>query len=262
MPEGTEAEQRSLNLSSVQHSAAGDTVSHEDDVGIQLPMDAENSHEPVDVPPDFEQDPIKLSCYMTVLDRLAWYGGRLTGFDQSLNVFGFYPSWELLLSFLFVATTLAVMGVIESYTFAKHLDSAIGIFIPAFGASSTVVFAVPKAPIAQPRSVILSHVSAALIGVALANAFAGVDHQPFGYHCAAAIGVGLHLALTQTTNILHPPASATVVTAAVHPLWGRFHDRGFLFVVAPVLLGSLCVVLFAGLLNNLVPSRSPYPQYW
>lgn len=62
------------------------------------------------------------------------------------------------------------MGLIEHYGFHPLINQTLHIFIPAFGASSTVVFAVPKAPIAQPRAVFLSHIFAAFIGVCLANA--------------------------------------------------------------------------------------------
>lgn len=191
-----------------------------------------------------------------------WYLSRLRGSDQSLDVYGFYPSWDVLIAFVFTATTLVILGLIEYYAFYPLVNHTLSAFIPAFGATCTVVYSVPEAPIAQPRNVIISHVSAAIIGVALTNAFQSVKEQPFGQHCAGAIGVGLHLVFMIFTNTLHPPASATVISAATATLNTYYKDQGFLFVIAPVLLDALITTVVAVLLNNLILSRAPYPQYW
>lgn len=192
----------------------------------------------------------------------SWYWRRLTGFDQSLDVYGFYPSWDQLIAFVFVCVTLVLMGLIEHYGFYPLVNHSLSAFLPAFGATCTVVFAVPKAPIAQPRNVIVAHVTAAIIGIALTNAFRPVRKQPFGQHCAGAIGVALHLVLMMFTNTMHPPASATVISAATSTINAYYKDEGFLFVITPVLFGAVFTSVCAWLLNNLVPSRSPYPQYW
>ncbi|KAG5493778.1 hypothetical protein JKF63_01610 [Porcisia hertigi] len=192
----------------------------------------------------------------------AWYWSRLSGFNQSLDVYGFSPSWDQLIAFMFICFTLIVLGLIEHYGIHPLLNNTLSIFLPALGASCTVVYAVPKAPIAQPRNVIVAHVTAAIIGIALTNAFRSVKQQPFGQYCAGALGVALHLVLMIFTNTLHPPASATVISAANVRINAYYDDQGFLFVVTPVLFGALFTVICAWFLNNLVPSRSPYPQYW
>ncbi|EPY35282.1 HPP family protein [Strigomonas culicis] len=159
---------------------------------------------------------------------------------------------------------MVVLALVDHYGFYHLAGHSVAVFLPALGATCTVIYAVPKAPIAQPRCVIFSHVSAAVIGTALTHAFRSVSHppQPFGSHCAGALGVAIHLALMIVTNTLHPPASATVISAAVQTLNAYYQDGGFLFVVTPCLLGPLIVVVMAIVLNNLVPSRSPYPQFW
>ncbi|KPI87663.1 hypothetical protein ABL78_3261 [Leptomonas seymouri] len=191
-----------------------------------------------------------------------WYWGRVLGFDQSLNVYGFYFSRDQLIAFVFTVLTLVVLGLIEHYGIHPLINHQLTVFIPAFGASCTVVFAVPKAPIAQPRNVIISHVSAAIIGASLTHAFHSVKEQPFGHNSAGAIGVALHLVFMMFTNTMHPPASATVISAATATINSYYKDEGFLFVVSPILFGSVFVSFFSWLLNNLVASRSPYPQYW
>lgn len=191
-----------------------------------------------------------------------WYLRRLVGFDQSRDIFGFFPSWDQGIAFLFTCLTLVVFALIDHYGFRRLGNGTISAFIPAFGASCTVVYGVPKAPIAQPRNVIFAHVSAAIIGAALTNAFRGVSEQPFGQHCAGAIGVGLHLMLMMVTNTIHPPASATVISAATNPINAYYKDEGFFFCLTPVLFGCVVIVVMAWLLNNIFEERGPYPQYW
>ncbi|KAG5468099.1 hypothetical protein LSCM1_02068 [Leishmania martiniquensis] len=207
-----------------------------------------------------EKEPLRRRPLVSRL--LGWYWRRLTGCNQSLSVYGIYPSWDQLIAFTFTCLTLILLGLVEHYGIYPLLNHTLSVFFPAIGASCTLVYAAPKSPMAQPRNIIVSHVTAAIIGTALANAFRTVKEQPFGQHCAGALGVALHLVLMMLTNTMHPPASATVITAATAKINAYYHDEGFLFVICPVLFGAVFTTVCAWLLNNLVPSRSPYPQYW
>lgn len=191
-----------------------------------------------------------------------WYWRRLTGFDQSLDAYTFSPNWDQLIGLIFTAITLVVLGIIQNYVFTPLINGSLNIFLPAFGATCTCLFAVPKLPISQPRNVLISYVSAGVIGISVVNAFINLSKQPYGIHLAGAIGVGLHQIFMVFTGTLHPPASATVVSAVEASFQTYFQDRGYLFCVTPCITGSIVVILMAILLNNLVPSRSPYPQYW
>lgn len=191
-----------------------------------------------------------------------WYWRRLTGWDQSLNVYGFKPHYDQLIALLFTATTLVVLGLVQHYVFTPLVDGTLAIFIPALGATCTCLYAVPKLPISQPRNILIAHVSAGVIGISLVNIFLYVPEQPYGANLAGAVGVGLHQLFMIFTNTLHPPASATVVSAVQASYQTYFLDRGFLFCLTPCATGSLVVIIMAILLNNLVPSRSPYPVYW
>lgn len=191
-----------------------------------------------------------------------WYWTRLTGIDQSLDAYTFAPCWDQLIGLLFTLTTLVVLGLIQNYAFTPLINGSLNIFIPAFGATCTCLFAVPKLPISQPRNVLISYVSAGVIGITVVNAFVSMSEQPYGNHLAGAIGVGLHQIFMVYTGTLHPPASATVVSAVEASFQTYFQDRGYLFCVTPCISGSIVVILMAIMLNNLVPSRSPYPQYW
>eukprot|EP00796_Vickermania_ingenoplastis_P006313 gene6313-4543_t len=191
-----------------------------------------------------------------------WYWKRLTGLDQSLNVYFFKPHYDQLIALLFTATTLVVLGLIQYYVFTPLINGSLNIFLPAFGATCTCLFAVPKLPIAQPRNVLIAHFSAGVIGISCVNILRYAPEQPYGTNIAGAIGVGLHQLFMIYTNTLHPPASATVVSAVQASYQTYYQDRGFLFCVTPCLSGSVVVLVCAIILNNLVPSRSPYPVYW
>ncbi|ORC93234.1 HPP family protein [Trypanosoma theileri] len=190
-----------------------------------------------------------------------WYWSRFNGYDQSKSVYGFYPSWDLVVTFLFVCITMIMFSLIEFYAFHPFMKN-LKIFIPAFGASTTVVFCAPLSPSAQPRSLFCSHIAAAIIGVSLSNIFQFVPNESFGFKCAGAVAVGVHLVFMSLTNTMHPPASATCVTAALNPLNTYYNDHGFLFVVFPVISGCVLLFLCAWLMNNLLERRSPYPKYW
>ncbi|KAG5468504.1 hypothetical protein CUR178_01336 [Leishmania enriettii] len=244
---GAEELQDHADASQAVHASDSDLAKKETSAGEMA--DTKGEEEPV-------RRRLSVSCF------LGWYWSRLTGYDQSLNAYGIYPSWDQLIALTFTCFTLILLGLMEHYGIHPLLNHTLSVFFPAIGSSCTIVYAVPKAPMAQPRNIIVAHVTAAIIGTALANAFRTVKEQPFGRHCASALGVGLHLVLMMLTNTMHPPASATVITAATAKMNAYYHDEGFLFVVCPVLFGSVFTTLCACLLNNLVPSRSPYPQYW
>lgn len=191
-----------------------------------------------------------------------WYWKRLTGSDQSLNAYTFSFNWDQLIAFVFTVFTLVIFAIVQNYLFTPLINGSLNIFIPAFGATCTCLFSVPKLPISQPRNVLIAYVSAGVIGTTLLNALIYLPEQPYGVHLAGAIGVGLHQIFMVFTDTLHPPASATVVSAVEASFQTYYHDRGYLFCVTPCISGSILVILMAILLNNLVPSRSPYPQYW
>ncbi|EKG04545.1 hypothetical protein TCSYLVIO_004396 [Trypanosoma cruzi] len=190
-----------------------------------------------------------------------WYWSRLTGYDQSKSVYGFFPSWDLLITFVFICVSMLVMALIEFYFLHKYAIHLI-LFIPTFGASATILFAVPGAHLAQPRALFFSHISAAILGVSAVNVFQFVPEKTFGLKCVAALVVGVHLVLMCLTNTAHPPASGTCISAVLAPLNGYYHDQGYLFVVFPVLAGCILLFLCSWILNNMLESRSPYPKYW
>lgn len=69
------------------------------------------------------------------------------------------------------------------------------------------------------------------------------------------MAVGLAIAAGQWLRCLHPPAGAVA-------LLGVLLHASLLFVLTPVLSGSILLVLIAFLFHRLIPATGPYPHHW
>jgi CBS-domain-containing membrane protein len=152
----------------------------------------------------------------------------------------FAPS-HVLASWLGGLLAIAVLGLLS-------LWSGYGLVVAPFGASSVLLFGHPESPLAQPRNLVLGNTLAALIAV-LCVALLG--HTPW----AMGLAVGLAIAVGQQLRCLHPPAGAVA-------LLGVLLDAHPLFVLTPVLTGSLLLVLIAVVFHRLVPATGAYPHHW
>jgi CBS-domain-containing membrane protein len=131
------------------------------------------------------------------------------------------------------------IGSVGAFTAYAHAP-----FIMApFGASCVLLFSVPASPLSQPANVIGGHVVATLVGLLLRLVL------PDAWW-AAALAVGLAIALMAALRVTHPPAGADplVVFAA---------DPGFAFLIMPVLAGACVLVAIATLFHR--ASRTVYP---
>ncbi|WP_434778943.1 HPP family protein [Neisseria sp. Ec49-e6-T10] len=143
----------------------------------------------------------------------------------------------------FVGGTLGILVLL----IVTQSHGTLAIMAP-FGATCVLLFALPKAPLAQPRSVIGGHFVSALIGLVMINTFGD------GVWCIA-IAVGLAIAAMQALRVVHAPAGANPILI----IMSGIHDYSFLFT--PVLLGSILLVLVALIVNNFgVGNR--WPSYW
>jgi CBS domain-containing membrane protein len=123
------------------------------------------------------------------------------------------------------------------------------LLVTPIGASAVLVFAVPASPLAQPRAVIGGNVLAALVGVACGVAFS----EPL---LAAAIAVGLAIAVMAVCGCLHPPGGAMALGAAIAA--SSSNPLGYDYALAPVGLCSLLLVL-AGVAYGRVSGHA-YPH--
>ncbi|WP_392564144.1 HPP family protein [Orbus wheelerorum] len=117
-----------------------------------------------------------------------------------------------------------------------------------FGATCVLLFAVPNAPLSQPRSVIGGHFISALVGLLFINIFG--DGMIF-----IALAVGVSVALMQILRVVHAPAGANPILIFLSGI----HD--YTFLLTPVLSGAVVLVLIALVVNN-IGSRSIWPCYW
>lgn len=115
------------------------------------------------------------------------------------------------------------------------------------GATSVLVFGVPHSPLAQPRNVIGGNFIGALVAVVLMQFF---DSEPW----VMALSVSTTILLMKLTRTVHPPSGAVALVGVMSRVsWD--------FLLAPVLLGSVVIVLWTFVFNNITPERS-YPRHW
>lgn len=117
-----------------------------------------------------------------------------------------------------------------------------------FGATCVLLFALPKSPLAQPRSIIGGHFISALTGLVVINLLG--DGMIF-----IALSVGISIALMQLLRVVHAPAGANPILI----IMSRTHDYWFLFT--PVLSGAVLLVIVALIVNNIGAGVS-WPNYW
>lgn len=107
------------------------------------------------------------------------------------------------------------------------------LLIPPFGASCVLVFGVPASPFAHARNVVGGHFVSAAFGLLAVGLFGSGA-------LGIAVGVGFAIASMIATDTVHPPAGANpIVVAILNPGWS--------FLLAPVLIGSLAIVILGAL---------------
>jgi len=148
----------------------------------------------------------------------------------------------------------AVLGIALLTLCAQWLDGTDRVLvIGSMGASAVLLFGAIRSPLAQPRNVLGGHFLSALVGVSV--------WQVLGYWpiLAAALAVGLAIALMHLTRTLHPPGGATALVAVIGS--DRIHAMGYWYAVYPGLVAPAVLLLVALLVNNLASRRS-YPEFW
>ena len=148
-------------------------------------------------------------------------------------------------AFMGAAFGILVTALVSSFL----VDTAIPAtwLVAPMGASAVLVFAVPASPMAQPWAVLGGNTISALAGITCAS-YIGDPAW------AAAIGVGLAIALMFSLRCLHPPGGATALLAVI------LHATSYRFALFPVLVNSLLLVSAGVLYNNLTGRAYPHAQ--
>ncbi|NVD42338.1 HPP family protein [Ensifer sp. HO-A22] len=134
-------------------------------------------------------------------------------------------------------------------TLALGADANLPLLIAPMGASAVLLFAAPSSPLAQPWSILGGNIVASVIGVTSAL----LIPEPV---IAAAVAVGLAIAIMLLLGCLHPPSGAVALTAVLGGT--SIHEAGYWFVLSPVAINSALILVVALLFNNATGRRYPH----
>jgi len=133
---------------------------------------------------------------------------------------------------IFSSSIIAGIGsFIAIFTLASLSELTVeGLWLMApFGATTVLVFGLPKSPLAHPKNVILGHLLTAIVGLCFVSLSI---IEPWTMALATGLGVSLML----ITNTTHPPAGA-------NPLLIIMTQQDWPFLFNPVLVGTILIVL-------------------
>ncbi|KAG8340088.1 hypothetical protein TRVL_09082 [Trypanosoma vivax] len=168
-----------------------------------------------------------------------------------------YLSLDLVPSALLSTGIMLLLSALDEFVLSYH---GLTLLLPSFGASCTLAVCLTTATGAQPRTLLCTHLFAALLSLSLSHAMLPLP-QPLGRLLSSTVVVSIITPLFDILGCVQPSSSATAVLAGLHDR-DKLGDQGYLFLATPVLLGVTIIVIFAWLLNNLVPWRPPYPVWW
>ncbi|KAJ1924621.1 hypothetical protein IWQ60_005068 [Tieghemiomyces parasiticus] len=161
--------------------------------------------------------------------------------------------WSFLAAFIATAI-LALPTYLSNYFTAHNIPLIIG----SFGATAVLLYGSIDSPLAQPRNLVLGHLSSALWGVIINTIFtaAVTDPEPLRW-LSCSLAVSGSIVIMQILGSVHPPGGATALIAVSGgPV---IYDLGFLYLAVPVLLGVVVMLAVALIFNNI---QRHYPVYW
>lgn len=122
--------------------------------------------------------------------------------------------------------------------------------VASMGASAVLLFAVPLGPLSQPWSFVGGHLLSGVIGVTVAKLVPDIV-------IASGLAVSLAIFVMYVTSCLHPPGGATALSAVVGS--AAVHDLGYAYLITPIALNVIVLLIFAFIINNVLPGRY-YPN--
>ncbi|AWV97352.1 HPP family protein [Arcticibacterium luteifluviistationis] len=154
---------------------------------------------------------------------------------------------EHLWSFLGAFIGIAIIAFLQSHFLTKDENIFL---IGSFGASSVLIYGAIQSPLSQPRNLIGGHLISAALGVTVYKLFPDI------IWLTAPLAVSLSIVLMQITKTLHPPGGATALIAVMGS--EKVTELGYIYVLSPVLTGTLILFSIGLIFNNITPYRK-YP---
>lgn len=147
-----------------------------------------------------------------------------------------------------IGGTISIAAIFYFSSLTTGYAGAMAI-LPSMGAAAVLLFAVPHGPLSQPWALFAGNLLSALIGVSCALLAGNI-------YLAAALAVGLSIALMHICRCIHPPGGATALAAVIGG--EALHNLGYWYVVTPTLINCMILFVVAVLINSLFPWRR-YP---
>ena len=138
-------------------------------------------------------------------------------------------------------------GIVGVYFVSSTFLNAQGgaLIVASMGASAVLLFAVPHSALAQPWNVVGGHLLSAIVGVSCAQLIPELL-------LAAAISVGLAIAVMHYLRCIHPPGGATALSAVIGG--SAVQSMGYSHVLQPVLVNAVVILAIAVVFNALFDS--------
>ena len=164
--------------------------------------------------------------------------------DNFIRGKSFQPKFsnkKIILSFIGSFIAIFLLGIIS-------IQQNQTLLIAPFGASTVLLFGISNSPLAQPRNLILGNIFGAISAV-LSVKILGLSY------ISCAIAVSIAICLGQIFRCLHPPAGAIAVL-------GVISNAKMLYVITPVLTGSILLLILAIMFNKIFKVNPSYPIHW
>jgi CBS domain-containing membrane protein len=150
-------------------------------------------------------------------------------------------------SFIGAFVGIGLIAFFHSRTLTYHENVFL---IGSFGASSVLVYGSIQSPLAQPRNLVGGHLVSAFTGVTVYQVFPDI------IWLTAPLAVSFSIVFMQITKTMHPPGGATALIAVMGS--EKIKKLGYLYMLSPVLTGSLVLLVVALIFNNMTSHRR-YP---
>lgn len=144
---------------------------------------------------------------------------------------------------------LAVVGSVVAVSVLAYLASSVRgmVLLGSFGASALLIFALPEAPLSQPRAVFVGHLSASCIAFAC---FWLWGPQWWAVGLATGLGIGFMM----LTRCVHPPAGSNAIIVFLA-------KPGGWFLISSTVASVAALIAFAWFYHR-ATGRCRYPVYW